>query len=323
LSQSGTGARDPVVADRDTAGGAAGIASRRERARTPPVAGQRSEHGHGTSRRQGRLRHGCRPRAGPQHALELAREGADIIAVDLGKDLPELGLGYPLGSAEELAETAAAVEKLDRRIVTATVDVRDGAALASALDVGVSELGQLDIVCANAGIAASGVPAHEITDEHWDQMLAINLSGVWKTCKAAVPHLIAGGRGGSMILTSSMAGLRGYQGIAAYTSAKHGVVGLMRMFASELAQHSIRVNSVHPTQVNTPMVMNDETYKIFRPDLEHPNRDDFEEASASMPALPVSWAEPVDISRVVFLASDDSRLITGVTLPIDAGLMVK
>ncbi|GAA3238306.1 mycofactocin-coupled SDR family oxidoreductase [Pseudonocardia petroleophila] len=261
---------------------------------------------------------------GRSHAIELAREGADIIAVDIAHDLPELGLGYRLGSAAELAETAAEVEKLDRRVVTSEVDVRDGAALKSALDAGVAEFGRLDVVAANAGIAANSVPAHEITDDAWEQMLGINLTGVWKTCKAAVPHLIEGGRGGSMILTSSMAGLRGYQGIGAYTAAKHGVVGLMRVLAAELAPHSIRVNSVHPTQVDTAMLMNDATYKIFRPDLENPTRDDFEVASASMHALPVAWAEPVDISRaLVFLASEDARLITGVPLPIDAGLLVK
>jgi (+)-trans-carveol dehydrogenase/(-)-trans-carveol dehydrogenase len=261
---------------------------------------------------------------GRSHAIELAREGADIIAVDVAHDLPELGLGYPMGSAADLAETVVQVEKLDRRIVTAQVDVRDSAALSSALDEGVAELGRLDIVAANAGIAANSVPAHEITEDAWEQMLGINLTGVWKTCKAAVPHLIQGGRGGSMILTSSMAGLRGYQGIAAYSSAKHGVVGLMRVFAAELAPHSIRVNSVHPTQVDTPMLMNDATYRIFRPDLENPTQDDFAVASASMHALPVPWADPLDISRaLIFLASDDARLITGVTLPIDAGLLIK
>ncbi|MEU7810919.1 mycofactocin-coupled SDR family oxidoreductase [Pseudonocardia sp. NPDC049154] len=261
---------------------------------------------------------------GRSHAIELAREGADIIAVDVAHDLPELGLGYPLGSAEELAETAALVEKLDRRVVTAEVDVRDGAALKAALDSGVAEFGRLDIVAANAGIAANAVPAHEITEDAWEQMLGINLTGVWKTSKVAVPHLIEGGRGGSIILTSSMAGLRGYQGIAAYTSAKHGVVGLMRVLAAELAPHSIRVNSVHPTQVNTPMVQNDATYKIFRPDLEHPTAEDFKAVSTAMHALPEPWAEPIDISKaLVFLASDDARLITGVPLPIDAGLLVK
>jgi (+)-trans-carveol dehydrogenase/(-)-trans-carveol dehydrogenase len=261
---------------------------------------------------------------GRSHAIELAREGADIIAVDVAHDLPELGLGYSMASAADLAETVVQVEKLDRRIITAEVDVRDAAALATALDQGVAELGRLDIVAANAGIAANAVPAHEITEDAWEQMLGINLTGVWKTCKAAVPHLVGGGRGGAMILTRSMAGLRGYQGIAAYSAAKHGVVGLMRVLAAELAPHSIRVNSVHPTQVDTPMLMNDATYRIFRPDLENPTQDDFAVASASMHALPVPWADPLDVSRaLVFLASDDARLITGVPLPIDAGLLIK
>ncbi|WP_216892840.1 mycofactocin-coupled SDR family oxidoreductase [Nocardia alni] len=261
---------------------------------------------------------------GRSHAIELARAGADIIAVDIAHDEPELGLGYPLGSQEELAETAKQVENLDRRVVTAHVDVRDGQAIGAALRSAVAELGRLDIVVANAGIAASSIPAHEITEAQWEQMLAINLTGVWKTCRAAVPYLIEGGRGGSMILTSSAAALRVYQGIAAYSAAKHGVVGLMKTMAAELGQHSIRVNSVHPTQVDTPMIMNNETYKIFRPDLEHPTKEDFEEASASLHILPVAVADPLDISKaVVFLASDDARLITGITLPIDAGLLLK
>lgn len=261
---------------------------------------------------------------GRSHAIELARAGADIIAIDIAHDDPDLGLGYPLGSADELAETAQEVEKLGRRIVTAKVDVRDYGALDSALKAGVAELGRLDIVVANAGIAPTSIPSHEITESQWEEMIAINLTGVWKTCRAAVPHLIAGGNGGAMILTSSMSALRVYQGIAAYSAAKHGVVGVMKTMAAELAQYSIRVNSVHPTQVDTPMIMNDETFKIFRPDLEHPTRADFEAASASLHALPVAVADPLDISNaVVFLASDEARLITGVTLPIDAGLLLK
>jgi (+)-trans-carveol dehydrogenase/(-)-trans-carveol dehydrogenase len=261
---------------------------------------------------------------GRSHAIELARAGADIIALDIAHDEPGLGLGYPLGSAEELGQTAKEVEALDRRIVTVEADVRETDALATAVASGVSEFGRLDIVVANAGIGTTSTLAHEITDERWEQMLAINLTGVWKTCRAAIPHLIAGGRGGSMILTSSMAALHVYPGIAAYSAAKHGVIGIMKTMASELAQYSIRVNTVHPTQVNTPMVQNDETYRIFRPDLENPGRADFEAASASLHALPVALAEPLDISKaVVFLASDDSRLITGVTLPIDAGISVK
>lgn len=261
---------------------------------------------------------------GRSHAIELAKAGADIIAVDIAHDMPELGLGYPLGSAEELAQTAKEVEALDRRIITAQVDVRDAAGLAAAVEHGVAELGRLDIVAANAGIAASPVPAHEITEERWTQMIDINLTGVWKTVRATVPHLIAGGNGGSIILTSSMAALRVYQGIAAYSSAKHGLVGLMKTLAAELAPHSIRVNTVHPTQVDTPMIMNEETFKIFRPDLTNPTREDFLAASAILHALPVAVAEPLDISKaLVFLASDDARLITGLALPVDAGLLLK
>ena len=253
---------------------------------------------------------------GRSHAIELAREGADIIAVDVAHDLPELGLGYSMASAADLAETVVQVEKLDRRIITAEVDVRDAAALATALDQGVAELGRLDIVAANAGIAANAVPAHEITEDAWEQMLGINLTGVWKTCKAAVPHLVGGGRGGAMILTSSMAGLRGYQGIAAYSAAKHGVVGLMRVLAAELAPHSIRVNSVHPTGVPTPMIMNDQMQAHLQSFAATGDRQSN--------LLPVPWADPLDVSRaLVFLASDDARLITGVPLPIDAGLLIK
>lgn len=152
------------------------------------------------------------------HAIELARAGADIIAVDVAHDLPELGLGYPMGSADELAETAKEVEALDRRILTAEVDVRDYAGLAEVVERGVAEFGRLDIVAANAGIAANSTPAHELTEDQWEQMVAINLTGVWKTCKATVRHMIAAGNGGSMILTSSMAALKVYQGIAAYSA---------------------------------------------------------------------------------------------------------
>ena len=155
-------------------------------------------------------------------------------------------------------------------------------------------------------------------------MIDINLTGVWKTVKAAVPHLIAGGRGGSIILTSSVGGLKAYPHTGHYIAAKHGVVGLMRTFAVELGQHSIRVNAVHPTNVNTPMFMNEGTKKLFRPDLENPGPDDLAVGGQFMHVLPIGWVEPVDISNaVLFLASDESRYVTGVTLPIDAGSCLK
>ncbi len=155
-------------------------------------------------------------------------------------------------------------------------------------------------------------------------MIDINLTGVWHTAKVAVPHLIAGGRGGTIVLTSSAAGIRAFQNVGHYVAAKHGVVGLMKTLALELAPQMIRVNSLHPTQVDTDMIMNEPTYKLFRPDLENPTKADFEPASQGMNALPIPWVEPVDISNaLLFLASDEARYITGVALPIDAGSTIK
>jgi (+)-trans-carveol dehydrogenase/(-)-trans-carveol dehydrogenase len=216
------------------------------------------------------------------------------------------------------------VEALDRRIVAAQADVRNYAALKAALDDGVAQLGRLDIVSANAGIGSSPYAAQDIAEQTWRDMIDVNLTGVWHTAKAAVPHLTEAGRGGSIVLTSSAAGLQAYANVAHYASAKHGVVGLMRTLALELAPHSIRVNSIHPTQVDTPMIQNEATYRLFRPDLDHPTRADFEPASQAMNVLPIPWVDPVDISNaVLFLASDEARYITGVTLPVDAGAVIK
>jgi NAD(P)-dependent dehydrogenase (short-subunit alcohol dehydrogenase family) len=155
-------------------------------------------------------------------------------------------------------------------------------------------------------------------------MIDTNLTGVWHAAKAAVPHLIEQGRGGSIVLTSSTAGLMAIPNSAHYVSAKHGVVGLMRTLALELAPHFIRVNSVHPTGVNTDMIQNAATYRLFRPDLDNPTADDMAEAARALNALPIPWVEPRDISNaVLFLASDEARYITGVTLPVDAGATAK
>jgi (+)-trans-carveol dehydrogenase/(-)-trans-carveol dehydrogenase len=259
---------------------------------------------------------------GRSHAIRLAQEGADIIAVDICEDVP--GIPYAGATEADLAETVKQVEALDRRIVAAKADVRDYAGLKSVLDEGIIQLGRLDIVSANAGIGSAPVPAWEIDESVWQTMLDINLTGVWHTAKAAIPHLIEGGHGGSIILTSSAAGLQAYQNIAHYVSAKHGVVGLMRTLALELAPHFIRVNSIHPTQVDTPMIQNEPTWRLFRPDLEHPTAADFAPASQELNALPIPWVDPVDISNaVLFLASDESRYITGVALPVDAGAVIK
>jgi (+)-trans-carveol dehydrogenase len=258
---------------------------------------------------------------GRSHAIRLAQEGADIIAVDICRQIDTVP--YPMATPDDLAATVKEVEALDRRIVARQADVRDYGALKSALDDGVAQLGRLDIVSANAGIFSMGTTA-DLPEQAWQDMIDVNLTGVWHAAKAAIPHLIAGGRGGSIILTSSAAGLEGMENIGHYVAAKHGVVGLMRTLTLELAPHSIRVNSVHPTTVNTDMIQNDTTYRMFRPDLDHPGRQDAEEAFASINALPVPWVEPVDISNaILFLASDEARYITGVTLPIDAGELTK
>tara|TARA_R110002020_G_scaffold6850_2_gene29009 strand:+ start:329 stop:1159 length:831 start_codon:yes stop_codon:yes gene_type:complete len=258
---------------------------------------------------------------GRSHAVRLAQEGADIIAVDVLEEIP--GAPYGPATEEDLAETVAQVEALDRRIVARKADVRDQSGLNAALEAGVAELGRLDIVCANAGISTSMAPAQDLPEEIWLDMIDVNLNGVWRTCKAAIPHLKAAG-GGSMILTSSDAGLFAFPNIAHYVSAKHGVVGLMRTLALELAPDMIRVNSVHPTVVDTPMVNNEATFRLFRPDIENPGVEDFKAAATMINALPIPWVEAVDISNaVLWLASDEARYVTGVALPVDAGANAK
>jgi SDR family mycofactocin-dependent oxidoreductase len=252
----------------------------------------------------------------------LAAEGADIIAVDICRPIEHVV--YPAATPEDLAETVAQVERLGRRIVASQVDVRDYDALQAAVDAGVQELGRLDIAVANAGIGNAGNKLHKIPEHIWRDMIDVNLSGVWKSVKAAVPHILAGGRGGSIILTSSVGGMKAHPHTGHYIAAKHGVVGLMRTFAVELGQHSIRVNSVHPTQVNTPMALNDATFRLFAPDKENPGPEDFAPVSQMMHTLPVPWVEPEDISNaVLFFASDESRYVTGVQLPVDAGCLLK
>ena len=258
---------------------------------------------------------------GRSHALRLAEEGADIIARDICRQIESVP--YPLATPEDLEETARQVKEIGVNVVTREVDVRDGEALASAVNDGVAQLGRLDIVIANAGILSTGA-SFELSEQAWSQMIDTNLSGVWRTTKAAVPHLIAGGNGGSIILTSSVAGLIGQPGIGHYVAAKHGVVGFMKALALELAPLSIRVNCIHPTTVNTDMIMNEPTYRIFLPDDPSPTREKFAVPAGEMNALPVSWIESGDVSNaVLFLASDEARYITGISLPIDAGAVIK
>jgi (+)-trans-carveol dehydrogenase len=258
---------------------------------------------------------------GRSHAIRLAQEGADIIAIDLCAQVDSVP--YPMSTPDDLAQTVREVEALDRRIVATQADVRDYGAVKAALDAGVAELGRLDIVAANAGISSVG-RTDELPEQTWQDMIDTNLTGVWHAAKAAIPHLKAGGRGGSIIITSSAAGLMAMENIGHYVTAKHGLVGLMRTLALELAPDSIRVNSLHPTTVNTAMIQNAPTYALFRPDLENPTAADAAESLLTLNALPVKWVEPIDISNaLLFLASDEARYITGVTLPIDAGCVIK
>jgi SDR family mycofactocin-dependent oxidoreductase len=260
---------------------------------------------------------------GRSHAVRLAQEGADIIAIDVCKPVSGTDV-IPASTPDDLAETADLVKGLGRRIITTEADVRDQEALRAAVDSGVEQLGRLDIIVANAGIGNGGETLDKLGEQDWQTMIDINLAGIWKTVKAGVPHLLSGGHGGSVVLTSSVGGLKAYPNTGHYIAAKHGVVGLMRAFAVELGQYSIRVNSVHPTNVNTPMFMNEGTMKLFRPDLENPTVEDFAPVAQFMHVLPVGWVEPVDISNaVLFLASDEARYITGLTMTVDAGSTLK
>jgi len=246
---------------------------------------------------------------GRSHAIRLAEEGADIIAVDICADVASAT--YSMGTADELAETAKAVEAAGGRAITFTADVRDPEALHHAAAEGAAELGKIDVVVANAGICSLQT-WDQVTPDLWKEVIDINLTGVWNTCFVTAPHVIAAG-GGSMILTSSTAGLKGQPFLGPYVAAKHGVVGIMRLLANELSEHNIRVNTIHPTGVETPMLAAMQSMNQLleaHPDL----------GPIFMNALPVLSVEPSDVSNtVLYLASDEAKYVTGVTLSVDAG----
>jgi SDR family mycofactocin-dependent oxidoreductase len=262
---------------------------------------------------------------GRSHAVRLAEEGADIIAVDLCHDIDTLG--YKLATPDDLKETARLVEKLDRRIVTAQADVRERAQLTAALERGIAELGKVDIVVAQAGIAGmQGNPPLQA----WTDVMDTNLIGVINAVHAALPHLQAGA---SVIATGSTAAYMDAlpmqqvgtdPGGVAYMHAKRALSAYMHNLAREVAPLMIRVNVIHPTNVNTDMLQSEPMYKSFRPDLEHPTREDATPAFYVQQAMPIPWIEPVDISNaVLFLASDEARYITGMQLRVDAGGYLK
>lgn len=254
---------------------------------------------------------------GRSHAVRLAQEGADVIAVDICSQIDSVP--YPMATPADLEETVSAVEGLDRRIVAVEADVRDIAALKAAVERGVAELGPVDIILANAGIAPQGTTIDD--DQAFRDVVEVNLFGVHNTVKAGVPSMIENGRGGAIVLTSSTQGLSGAGGdgtgaTSGYAASKHGVVGLMHTYANWLAQYSIRVNTVHPTGVNTPMVVNDamQAFLAANPGM----------GAAMQNLLPVPMIEALDISNAIaWLVSDEARYVTGVTLPVDAGFLAR
>jgi SDR family mycofactocin-dependent oxidoreductase len=247
---------------------------------------------------------------GRTHCERFADEGADVIALDTP------------AAADDLRDIAMKVENRGLRCVTGLADVGDLDAVTTAIDAGVAQLGRLDVIVANAGIHIRGAPAWELDPQVWHRTLDINLTGVWHTVKAGVPHI--GEQGGSVVIISSTNGIRGTANTAHYTASKHAVVGLARSLANELGPRGIRVNTVHPGPVATPMLLNEEMFRGLRPDLDNPTAADAAEVLQARNLLPVPWVEPVDVANaVVFLASDQARYITGTQLIIDAGLTQK
>jgi SDR family mycofactocin-dependent oxidoreductase len=247
---------------------------------------------------------------GRSHAVRLAEEGADIVAIDVCASPAEIG--YPSATADDLEQTVVDVEATGRRIVHRIADVRDQDALDATVAAGIDAFGRLDVVIANAGISTWG-RFWEMTEERWQAMIDINLTGVWRTLRAAAPAMIAAGNGGSIITISSVAGIKSLPGQAHYSAAKHGVVGLTKSAAIELAEYRIRVNSIHPWGVATPMAEDTEFASMFE---RFPNY--VTSFGSILPDPPI--AQPSDISdAVVFLASDMSRAVTASQFTVDLG----
>jgi SDR family mycofactocin-dependent oxidoreductase len=250
---------------------------------------------------------------GRAHALRMAREGADIIAVDIAGKLPSC-VRYDPATPEDLAETVRLVRAVDRRIIASAIDIRDFDGLREVVDDGVAALGRLDIIVANAGIAAPQV-WNEITPESFRDVMDVNVTGTWNTVMAGAQKIIDGGRGGSIVLISSAAGMKIQPFMVHYTASKHAVTGMARAFAAELGRHAIRVNSVHPGPVNTPMGSGDMAAGVARASETYPQL-----ANMLTPFLPSWVAEPEDIADAVcWLASDESRNVTAAAIPVDQG----
>jgi (+)-trans-carveol dehydrogenase len=253
---------------------------------------------------------------GRAFAVRLAQEGADIIALDVQGDIT--GVRYGLGSKDDLDQTGELIRQAGRQVFTGRVDIRDRAALASVVSTGVAALGRLDIVCANAGIFSGGA-LEDVSESDWSTTLGINVTGTFNTIQAAAPHVIGGGRGGSVIITSSAAAERGLPNVSAYGVSKAAVSGLMRDLAVELAPHSIRVNTVAPSIANTKMALSTESVQAFLPQLSDPTAEQVKAGFSQLSARPnTPWVEPSDVANaVLFLASEEARFVSGLQLKID------
>lgn len=258
---------------------------------------------------------------GRAHAVACAREGADLLICDIGKPLPSVE--YDLATPADLAESARLVEAEGRSALALAVDVRSESQLVRWVERGLDAFGRIDVLVANAGITGYA-PAHELSETTWNETIDVNLKGAWLSAKAVIPHMIERGDGGSIVFISSGLGLKGMAEAAHYAAAKHGVVGLMRSLALELAPHWIRCNTVHPAGTNTPMAHNSMHYERFSGGRRDAQLADVMDAYESIAALPIPWTEPEDIANaVVWLSSEEARYVTGVTLPIDGGWYLK
>jgi SDR family mycofactocin-dependent oxidoreductase len=253
---------------------------------------------------------------GRSHAVAFAEEGADVIACDLTDDIDTVP--YSLSTHDDLEETAELVRAAGGRCVPIVADVRRASDMKRVVDVGLSELGRIDVLVANAGIAGISTIA-EMSEEAWTQMIDVNLSGVFRSIRAVLPHMIERHRG-SIVATSSIVGRQGAENIGHYVAAKWGVIGLIKSVALEVATYGIRANAVCPTSVGTEMIFNKPFEELFLPDIASPTPEQVRDAYQSLHPLPVAWLEPSDVSRsVLFLASDQARFITGEALSIAAG----
>jgi SDR family mycofactocin-dependent oxidoreductase len=252
---------------------------------------------------------------GREHARVLAKHGADIALVDIADQIDTVP--YPLGTSSDLRETAELVTQSGRRAIEIMADVRSLDAMQRAARQTVEELGRIDIVLGNAGIFSFAKHTWDLTEQQWDDVVDVDLKGCWTVAAAVIPHMLAGGNGGTIVFTSSVSGLKGVASTGHYVAAKHGLVGLMRTLAIELAPHRIRVNCVHPTAVRTTMSQNPAMQTCLEYQLD-------QGSNTMQNLLPVELLEPEDVSSaILWLVSDSARYVTGISLPVDAGFLIK